>query len=329
MKNRAHCARAAIFRIIAPTLALALSIVANGPADAQSCSANASSEAFGYASAGSLFGQTTTGQISEGCSKGWTTNGTLAMCNSIGTGTNSVSQTNRRMTFGANFISYQLYSDPAFTIPFAYPGNATVSIPYTASNNNYATTNIYAKILSPSTGLPAGTYTDTYSAASQIYITFDATAPNTPIACGPTGNTYVSASPAFQVTVNYLASCRVSAAPMSFGNAYTLTANIDAQTNLSVTCTSGAPYTVALGPGQGLGATTAARLMSGPGGNIGYALYRNAGRTANWGNQTGVDTVAGTGTGAAQSIPVYGRVPPQTLVSTGNYSDTVIVTLTY
>jgi len=315
-------------RGIALALGCALWLAANGTAIAASCSASASGIAFGYASAGSLLGQTTIGAISEGCTGGWGTYGTLAMCNAIGAGNNSVSQANRRMTFGANFISYQLYSDAAFTIPFAYPGNATVSIPYSGSANAYTTTNVYAKILSPSTGLPAGTYIDTYTAPTQIYITFDATAPNTPIVCG-TGGPYVSASPTFQVSVNYLASCRVSAAPLSFGTASALIANIDAQTNLSVTCTLGAPYSVSLGPGQATGATTSARQMSGPGGAISYSVYRDAGRTANWGNQIGVDTVAGTGSGAAQSIPVYGRVPPQTLVSTGSYSDTIIVTLTY
>ena len=60
-----------------------------------------------------------------------------------------------------------------------------------------------------------------------------------------------------------------------------------------------------------------------------YALYQDSGRTQNWGNNIGVDTVAGTGTGSAQSIPVYGRVRPQTTPTIGNYSDSVLVTVTY
>ena len=69
--------------------------------------------------------------------------------------------------------------------------------------------------------------------------------------------------------------------------------------------------------------------MTGPGGTVKYGLYRNVARTTNWGSNTGVDTVAGTGTGLTQSLPVYGRVPPQTTPTIGAYNDTVVVTLSY
>ncbi len=38
-----------------------------------------------------------------------------------------------------------------------------------------------------------------------------------------------------------------------------------------------------------------------------------------------------TGTGSAQSTPVYGKIPQGTSISTkpGNYSDSVVVTVTY
>ena len=62
-------------------------------------------------------------------------------------------------------------------------------------------------------------------------------------------------------------------------------------------------------------------------------LYRDSARSQRWGNDTagGSDTV--NGSGAAQSNPtvinVYGRVPPQTQVPPGDYSDTVTVRLEY
>jgi spore coat protein U-like protein len=37
----------------------------------------------------------------------------------------------------------------------------------------------------------------------------------------------------------------------------------------------------------------------------------------------------GTGTGASQTITVYGKVPTQTTPVAGTYADSVIVTLTY
>jgi spore coat protein U-like protein len=62
---------------------------------------------------------------------------------------------------------------------------------------------------------------------------------------------------------------------------------------------------------------------------INYALYRDSARTANWGNTVGTDTVSGTGTGANQSLTVYGRVPAQTTPVAGTYTDTIVVTVTY
>jgi len=43
----------------------------------------------------------------------------------------------------------------------------------------------------------------------------------------------------------------------------------------------------------------------------------------------GTDTVAGTGTGALQSLTVYGQLPANQKVLPGSYSDTITVTITY
>jgi len=48
-----------------------------------------------------------------------------------------------------------------------------------------------------------------------------------------------------------------------------------------------------------------------------------------WGNTIGTNTVASTGTGAAQSFTVYGRIPSQTTPAPATYTDTITVTVTY
>jgi spore coat protein U-like protein len=48
-----------------------------------------------------------------------------------------------------------------------------------------------------------------------------------------------------------------------------------------------------------------------------------------WGNTVGTDTVAATGSGAAQSYTVYGRITAQTTPAPGTYTDTITVTVTY
>jgi spore coat protein U-like protein len=58
-------------------------------------------------------------------------------------------------------------------------------------------------------------------------------------------------------------------------------------------------------------------------------LYRDAGRTNLWGDDDGVDTLGGTGTGAPVEIDVFGRVPMQQTAPAGDYADTIIVTVTW
>jgi spore coat protein U-like protein len=62
---------------------------------------------------------------------------------------------------------------------------------------------------------------------------------------------------------------------------------------------------------------------------VSYALYSNGGRTTNWGNTVGTDTVSGNGTGASQNYTVYGQIPTQTTPAPATYTDTIIVTVTY
>lgn len=61
-----------------------------------------------------------------------------------------------------------------------------------------------------------------------------------------------------------------------------------------------------------------------------YQLYQNAAYTTPWGDGIGgTSAVTGTGSGSSQAITVYARVLPQTTPSAGNYSDTIIATITY
>ncbi|MFT3811301.1 MAG: spore coat U domain-containing protein [Micropepsaceae bacterium] len=133
------------------------------------------------------------------------------------------------------------------------------------------------------------------------------------------------------VRLDILSECLINAVPdIDFGASGVLAANVDATTTLSVQCTTGTPYTVALSAGAGIGATIGARRMTGPASQtVTYGLYRDPGHTQLWGVSIGVDTAAGTGNGAAQTLTVYGRVPPQTTPGPGTYTDVVVATVTY
>lgn len=136
----------------------------------------------------------------------------------------------------------------------------------------------------------------------------------------------------FQVQATVSASCNIAANPLTFATPYdpTVGTQVDGQTTLDVTCTSATNYTVALNEGLGAGATVTTRKMTSGANTLDYTLFREAGRTSIWGTTTPTETVAGTGTGAAQTLPVYGRIlSGQTSVPAGTYTDTVTATITF
>jgi spore coat protein U-like protein len=139
-----------------------------------------------------------------------------------------------------------------------------------------------------------------------------------------------TATTTFTVQITILANCAIdSASTLNFGSQGILSANVDQTSTIQVTCTNTTPYTIGLSAGTGAGATVGTRKMTGGGNTIDYSLYRDVGRTQVWGTTIGTDTVAATGSGAAQTHTVYGRVPPQGTPAPATYSDTITVTVTY
>lgn len=122
------------------------------------------------------------------------------------------------------------------------------------------------------------------------------------------------------------ATCSFLATGLVFGT-YTGVV-LEAQSALTINCTNTTTYTVGLNAGTSSGATVTSRLLTGAGGvEMGYSLFSDAARTVNWGLTT--NTVAGTGSGAAQTIPVYGQMPAGQSVNPGTYNDTITATITY
>jgi spore coat protein U-like protein len=124
----------------------------------------------------------------------------------------------------------------------------------------------------------------------------------------------------------HAASCSVSGVGIAFGS-YDVFNSVDTDSTGSVTvsCHSGASYSIALSAGAG---TFASRFMTGAAGQLRYNLFTDAQRLTVWGDGTsGSTTVSGTGTGG--SYTVYGRIPALQNAPAGSYSDTITVTVTY
>jgi spore coat protein U-like protein len=140
-----------------------------------------------------------------------------------------------------------------------------------------------------------------------------------------------NATDTFDVTATVIATCNIDAQDLQFNNYNPINAAaLDAQTTISLTCTNGTPYALSLNLGNGSGASTATRFMTSAANNkLSYILYRDAGRTQLWGQTAGSDTLAGTGTGTAATVNVYGRVPMQQTLPAGSYTDTITVTVAW
>ncbi|HEI8865281.1 TPA: spore coat U domain-containing protein [Serratia odorifera] len=121
---------------------------------------------------------------------------------------------------------------------------------------------------------------------------------------------------------------------INFGTYSSLANIIDASSSgsggagtLALECTDGTDYTVALN--NGLNATgTQRRMASTAGAFINYNLYRDAAHSQPWNDTDG--TLTGTGSGAAQPLVVYGRVPAASSTpAEGAYNDTVTMTVSW
>lgn len=212
-----------------------------------------------------------------------------------GTGIGATTTTRKMTGPGLATLSYQMFQDPARTINW---GNTTGIDTVAGTGIGLAQTiYVYARMLAGQLVQP-GTYVDTISTASA----------------------------SFTVTAVVQATCTFSATNMIFG-VYTGVV-LNAASALMITCTNGAAYTVGLSAGTSSGATVTGRLLTGAGGvEIGYSLFSDAARTVNWGLTS--NTVAGTGNGVVQAIPVYGRLPAGRYVKPGTYTDTITATITY
>jgi len=141
----------------------------------------------------------------------------------------------------------------------------------------------------------------------------------------------------FQVLINVAKACSVTAGTASdinFGTVDSSATGLVASSNISVTCSKTTPYNVGLTPSNT--STVGAGVMKSPVAantdTVAYQLRSVSATGPVWGSTatpTAVGNgVAGTGNGAAQTIPVFATVASAN-VTPGAYADTVTVTVNY
>ena len=129
------------------------------------------------------------------------------------------------------------------------------------------------------------------------------------------------------------AACTINVQSVNFGN-YNPSSILSRNSigNINLNCGLlfiALPYTLSLSTGEG---SYEQRTMSSGINVLNYNLYTDLTHLSVWGNGTGgTAIVAGLGLTGIFTIShtIYGSIPAKQNVSVGNYSDSIVVTLTY
>ena len=138
------------------------------------------------------------------------------------------------------------------------------------------------------------------------------------------------------VGVSVIYSCSMNTSSMAFGAYDGVGANasiaLKATATVISTCTSGAEALITMNAGASAGSGSASapvrRMTTGTGKYLYYQVFSDVAHDTVWGN-TALTGVALTGTGSPQTLTVYGSIPSAQMVPEGEYSDQIIVTITY
>jgi len=315
------------------TLLLLLALLAlPGAAWAQtavSCTASMADLPFGSVNVltGARFD--TAAALTVQCAGGPTGAGHVArVCVSVGPG-RATSFPPRALFNGAAALRFELYPSSSGNTPlgswsggYGSAQGLTIDIPL-AGGAGSAQRSIYASILPGQKSAPTGSYLETFSdAATNLVYALDVG--QTPCV-GLMGR---RANFSFSASAQVAANCVISASDLNFGVVTDLSRDLDAQTAISVACSAGLVHSIGLDGGRMGAADPTQRQMTGGGSAMRYGLYHDAGRSRPWG-ASAQNSQAGVGTGAAQTIPVYGRIPAGQKLAPGTYADVVVVTVSY
>ncbi|MDN7847875.1 Csu type fimbrial protein [Burkholderia seminalis] len=302
-----------------------------GRAQAETCTATASTVSFGSVSPITRASVAATGTVSVTCT--WsavTLTPNVLVCLNLG-GTSP-----RSLVNGTNAMQYDLYLDAAHSVAWGsvYSGTTPASVTLVKpalGTSASATVTVYGQITANQPTVPtAGNSTTTYSQTfggntTSINAGFYLLGAPTCASLTASNGTFP-----FSATANVINDCNISATNVNFGTASVLSGALAATGSITAQCTNGDAWKIALN-GGGSGNVTARQMQrSGGGGAINYGLYTDAAHSVTWGDDTGGSAiVTGVGTGTSQAVTVYGAVPAQTTPAPGNYSDTITATISF
>jgi spore coat protein U-like protein len=314
---------------------------------ATTCTATSSTLAFGTVSTTGNTDVLTTFNVT--CSTSGLAvlaNAKVRMCLNIGDGVQGIGHFNpRRMLNASNdALQFQLYTDAARTQIWGSLGNPAAPTPlqldfdYSVPLLGGSQTRqvfMYGRV--PAQIFVAGAYSNAFTGihTSMLYRYSESMVgpAGYPASCTAGGIGGASPSGAFPFTVSATVPSKCEAyatTDLDFGSvAGTIASNIDQTSTIGMTCTGRTAWQIGLNDGLNASGNTRRMRLGTTANYVTYELYRDPARSQRWGNALNADTLQGTGTGTPQTPSVHGRVPATQTPAAGNYSDTVVVTVTY
>lgn len=315
-----------------------------GPARADSCAASMSDISFGTISPVAGTDYFANGTLTVTCT--WTLLSNLGVlllpnvniCVGVGAGSGG-SITARTLVNGSATVPFNLYrsADYASSSIWGTSATAGTTAPVTTSMGGLLALGsltqsfiIYGKIPAASlagvttTGGNDTNYLSDFTGQGSIqYAFYGLLAPASDCRTGS------SASFSFKARATVTNNCFIGTTGLAFGGSNrVLTGAVRAMGAVQVRCTANNPYRIALGGGTVTGNVAARKMRNAATGETIRYFISGTLDGAPWGDGTaGTSTVTGTGTGANQTIRMYGLVPAQATPSPGEYKDTVMATL--
>jgi spore coat protein U-like protein len=309
-----------------------------GIARAQSCSIGTGSGSYGNVSILSGAADDASSTFTTSCTG--TANQTVRLCIEWGAGNSPDGSGNRLLRSSTGSLLHDFFTTSARTTIWGswgsqlpayapYPYGFQQDLALGSSGSNSIVLTVYGRIYASQQTAPPGSYSWTSGGSPSLQYGYAGST-----SCPVGGKTTSSSGSTWTATV--LADANVSASTLDFGST-SLSSNADSTATITVQATNTTPYSIGLDNGINASGSQRRVRLGATSSYLNYSLYTDSARSSLWTTTSsttsctgGVGTcITGTGTGSNQTVTIYGRVPTQSVPSTGVFNDNVVVTVTF
>ncbi|EMK5831647.1 spore coat U domain-containing protein [Citrobacter sedlakii] len=228
---------------------------------------------------------------------------------------------------------FNLYSAVDNTRPLtAQTAGRALQTPLTVGGNQVGSGSfpLNAEIPAGQNNLPVRSY---FNYALGLKLTWNsATRPEALTACQDGVSQGEAIDSASHASATLSDSCFIqNVSPLNFGvvNSTALRGQVNSTASIRARCPVGTRYSLGLSVGEHAHGQNR-QMCNSQQQCLTYNLWQDAAMSRPWGDQIGNNTLEmDHHNGSIQDVTVYGSVPAQTLTGTGEFSDDVVVTLTY